>query len=65
VEDPNEAPRDDDVEDRPELVEEPGIDLDRDDSGDGPTAAAVRGRAMAASSLGLAFSVPPRLISCG
>jgi hypothetical protein len=48
---------DDDVEDRPELVEEPTLDLDGDDA-DPPSAAAVRTRAMAASSLGLVFSVP-------
>ena len=61
VEDPNDASRDDDVEDGPELVEEPGIDLDRDDSGGGPSAAAVLGRAMAASSVGLVFSVSPEI----
>src|SRR2546423_11278598 len=44
VDDPVDAAEDDDVEDRPELVEEPGIDLDRDDSSNGPTAAAIRGR---------------------
>jgi len=53
------AVEDDDVEDRPELVEGPGLDLEPDDSADAPTPAAVRGRAMAASSLGLAFAVPP------
>jgi len=55
---PDEAAEDDDVEDRPELVDSPGLDLEVDSGGDPPTAAAIRGRAMAASSLGLAFSVP-------
>ena len=50
---------DDDVEDRPELVEEPTLDLSPDDSAEAPPVAAVRGRAMAASSVGLAFAVPP------
>jgi hypothetical protein len=55
---PDEATEDDDVEDRAELVEEVGLDLGPDDSAEGPSAAAVRGRAMAASSIGLAFAVP-------
>jgi hypothetical protein len=53
------VPEDDDVEDRPELVEEGALDLDPDDREGAAPAAAVRGRAMAASSLGLAFAVPP------
>jgi hypothetical protein len=61
VNDPNEAAEDDDVEDRPELVEEAGLGFDPDDTDGSPTPAAVRGRAMAASSLGLAFAVPPEL----
>ena len=58
VTDAKEAPDDDDVEDRPELVEEQGLGLDPDDREAPPAPAAVRSRAMAASSLGLAFSVP-------
>ncbi|MBA8792842.1 hypothetical protein FHX74_000436 [Friedmanniella endophytica] len=54
---PETAAEDDDVEDRPELVEEPTLDLDGDDA-DPPSPAAVRTRAMAASSLGLVCSVP-------
>jgi hypothetical protein len=61
VNDPDEAVEDDDVEDRPELVEEAALDLDPDDTGGAPTPAAVRGRAMAASSLGLGFAVPPEV----
>lgn len=57
--DPDDAAEDDDVEDRPELVDDPAVGLDADGGGDPPTAAAVRGRAMAASSLGLAFAVAP------
>ncbi len=53
-----EAPEDDDVENRPELVDEAGLDLDLDDADDQPGPAAVRSRAMAASSIGLAFAVP-------
>ena len=59
VRDPSAAAEDDDVEDRPELVDTPTLDLDADDGAEGPTAAAVRGRAMAASSIGLSFAVPP------
>lgn len=55
------AHEDDDVEDRPELVEDPGIDLDPDSGGERPPAAAVRSRAMAASSVGLVFAVPADL----
>lgn len=51
------AAEDDDVEDRPELLEEAGLDLDPDDPENEPSPAAVRSRAMAASSLGLAFTV--------
>jgi hypothetical protein len=58
---PEEAPEDDDVEDRPELVEGPGLDLSLDDGTETPSPAAIRGRAMAASSLGLVFSVPPEV----
>ena len=50
---------DDDVEDRPELVEEPALGLAPEEGGEAPTSAAVRGRAMAASSVGLVFAVPP------
>jgi hypothetical protein len=57
--DAEQAAEDDDVEDRPELVEGLGLDLELNDSADPPTAAAVRGRAMASSSLGLVFAVPP------
>lgn len=49
---------DDDVEDRPELTDEGGIDFDPDDPEGAPSPAAVRTRSMAASSLGLAFAVP-------
>ena len=49
---------DDDVEDRPELTDESGIDFDPDDTEGAPSAAAVRTRSMAASSLGLVFAVP-------
>jgi hypothetical protein len=59
VEDAEQAAEDDDVEDRPELVEGPGPDLELGDAADAPTAAAVRGRAMASSSIGLIFAVPP------
>ena len=59
VENPADAPEDDDVEDRPELVEEAGIDIDPDDTDGAPSPSAVRGRAMAASSVGLVFAVPP------
>jgi len=52
-----EAPDDDGVEDRPELVEADGLDLDAD-ADDTPAAAAVRTRSMSASSLGLSFSLP-------
>ena len=48
---------DDDVEDRPELVDGGGVDVDPNDPSDPPSVAAVRGRAMAASSLGLSFTV--------
>jgi hypothetical protein len=61
AENPGGAAEDDDVEDRPELVAEAGLGLDPDDREDQPTPAAVRGRAMAASSLGLAFAVPPNV----
>ena len=57
--DAEQAAEDDDVEDRPELVEGPGLDLELNDSADAPAAAAVRGRAMASSSLGLVFALPP------
>ena len=57
-----EAPADDDVENRPELAGEPLLDLDSEASDEAPpAAAAVRGRAMAASSIGLVFSVPPEV----
>ena len=56
--DVEQAPEDDDVEDRPELVDEGALDLDPDESGAQTSPAAVRSRAMAASSVGLAFSVP-------
>ncbi len=59
IESPKEDSEDDDVEDRPELVEEAGLDLGPDDNAEGPTTAAVRGRAMAASSVGLAFALSP------
>ena len=49
---------DDDVEDRPELTDDAGIDLDPDDPDGAPSAAAVRTRSMSASSLGLVFAVP-------
>jgi len=49
---------DDDVENRPELVEEVGLDLGDDVDGEAAPIAAIRTRAMAASSLGLAFTVP-------
>src|SRR4051794_2271319 len=58
VTDAEAAAEDDDVEDRPELVDEGAIDLDPDDAGSQPSPAAVRSRAMAASSIGLAFAVP-------
>jgi hypothetical protein len=58
VTDPEAAAEDDDVEDRPELVDEAGLDLDPDNQDSQPSPAAVRSRAMAASSLGLAFAVP-------
>ena len=61
VNDADRAAEDDDVEDRPELVEGPGFDLEPDDSNDPPAPAAVRGRAMAASSVGLVFAVPPEV----
>ena len=48
---------DDDVEDRPELVEEPALDLTDDEDDEAAPAAAIRTRAMASSSLGLAFTV--------
>jgi Helicase conserved C-terminal domain len=48
---------DDDVEDRPELVEEPTLDLAGDEDDESAPAAAIRTRAMASSSLGLAFTV--------
>jgi len=56
---PNESAQDDDVEDRPELVQEAGLGLELDADDAPPPPAAVRSRAMAASSLGLAFAVPP------
>src|SRR4051794_3113495 len=43
---------DDDVETRPELVEESGLDLGDDAADDVAPAAAIRTRAMSASSLG-------------
>jgi hypothetical protein len=49
---------DDDVEDRPELVEEGGLDLVSDEDSEAAPAAAIRTRAMAASSIGLAFTIP-------
>jgi hypothetical protein len=49
---------DDDVEDRPELVDDPTLELDDDGDAESPSSAAIRTRAMAASSLGLACSVP-------
>lgn len=52
-----EGAEDDDVEDRPELVDEGGVLVDQDADADRPSAAAVRGRAMAASAIGLSFSV--------
>jgi len=52
-----ETPEDDGVEDRPELVADEGIGLEGDD--ERPSTAAVRTRTMAASSLGLSFTVPP------
>ncbi len=58
VTDATSAAEDDDVEDRPELVDEGTLDLSVDDQEAQPSPAAVRGRAMAASSIGLAFSVP-------
>ena len=58
VTDAHAAAEDDDVEDRPELVDEPGLDLASENQEDRPSPAAVRGRAMAASSIGLAFAVP-------
>src|SRR3954454_12306665 len=51
VTDAEDAAEDDDVEDRPELVDEGALDLDADDQEAQPSPAAVRGRAMAASSL--------------
>jgi hypothetical protein len=48
---------DDDVEDRPELVEEPVLSVDPHEAAEPPSPAAVRGRAMAASSLGLSFTL--------
>jgi len=52
------AAEDDGVENRPELVAEAGIDLDPTDTDEAPTPAAVRGRVMAAASIGLACAVP-------
>jgi hypothetical protein len=52
------AADDDDVEDRPELVDDGGVGLDLEAQDTRPSTAAVRGRAMAASSIGLAFVVP-------
>jgi hypothetical protein len=52
------AAEDDDIEDRPELVEGPSLDLSLDDGTETPSPAAVRGRAMASSSLGLVFALP-------
>lgn len=48
---------DDDVEVRPELSEEPTLDLGGDEDDESAPAAAIRTRAMASSSLGLAFTV--------
>ena len=58
VTDAEQAPEDDGVEDRPELMDEQGLGLDPDDREAPPSVAAIRSRAMAASSLGLAFQVP-------
>ncbi len=44
VTDPEAAAEDDDVEDRPELVDEGRLDLDPDDAGSQPSPAAIRGR---------------------
>ncbi len=52
-----EGAEDDGVEDRPELVDQAGLDADPTDTEEPPSAAAVRGRAMAAASLGLACAV--------
>ena len=63
VTDPDAAADDDDVEDRPELLGEGSVDLDANDPADPPSAAAVRSRAMSASSIGLSFSVPTHVDS--
>lgn len=56
--DPEGNAENDDVEDRPELVDYPAVGMDADATNDPPAAAAVKSGAVAASSLGLAFSVP-------
>lgn len=56
--DPAEGAEDDGVENRPELLDESGVDFDPDDPEGAPSPAAVRTRAMAACSLGLGFAIP-------
>ena len=46
------------MENRPELTEEVGVDLDPTDTEGPPSTAAIRSRAMAAASIGLACAVP-------
>ncbi len=47
-----------DLDTAPEVLEEGGLGIEPDEAADAPAVAAVRGRSMAQSSLGLAFSVP-------